>query len=101
MELQTLKNISQCLDIPLDLLRYDQVVNRSVMEVLVDVFVSKQRSGARNHIYTPCNTKSNTFRRKVNQISKILEKWNIFWAVGGRLNMAYNAKLTRRREAVC
>lgn len=53
IELQTLRSIAFHLDIPLDLLMYSQVVNRSVMEVLSDIFVSKRKSGARNHIYTP------------------------------------------------
>lgn len=53
LEVQTLRNISFKLDIPLDLLLYGQVVNRSVMEVLAEVFVNKQKSGARNYVYTP------------------------------------------------
>ena len=32
---------------------YAQVANRSVMEVLADIFVNKQEKGPRNHIYTP------------------------------------------------
>jgi hypothetical protein len=53
LELQTLRNIAFKLDVPLDLLMYSQIVNRSVMEVLADIFVNKQKSGARNYVYTP------------------------------------------------
>jgi hypothetical protein len=53
LETQTLRSIAFKLDIPLDLLMYVQVANRSVMEVLADIFVNKQEKGARNHIYTP------------------------------------------------
>lgn len=53
LEIQTLRNIAFKLDIPLDMLMYSQIVNRSVMEVLADIFVNKQAAGARNHVYTP------------------------------------------------
>jgi hypothetical protein len=53
IEVQTLRNIAFKLDVPLDLLMYVQVVNRSVMEVLSQVFVGKRENGPRKHVYTP------------------------------------------------
>lgn len=85
IELETLKNIALCLDLPLDLLRYDQVVNRSVMEVLTDVFVSKQKSGARNHVYTPIIE---------GVANEILKQYDI---TVGRLTVEYSPFLSKNK----
>jgi hypothetical protein len=53
LEVQTLRNIAFKLDVPLDLLMYSQLVNRSVMEVLADVFVNKQKAGTCNYVFKP------------------------------------------------
>ena len=52
LERQKLRNIAFKLDIPLVLLD-GEAVNRSVMEVLADIFVNNQAAGARNYVYTP------------------------------------------------
>ena len=53
LEVQTLRNIAFKLDVPLDLLMYAQIVNRSVLEVLSEVFIGKRENGPRKHVYTP------------------------------------------------
>lgn len=88
LELQTLSNIAFKLNVPLDLLRYSQVVNRSVMEVLADIFVNKQGAGARNDVYTPIIE---------GVANEILEQYDI---MGGRLKVEYNPFLSENSGEV-
>lgn len=83
LELQTLRNIAFKLDVPLDMLMYSQIVNRSVMEVLADIFVNKQAAGARNYVYTPI------IEGVANEILQQRE------VSDGRLEVEYNPFLSR------
>lgn len=83
LELQTLRNIAFKLDVPLDMLMYSQIVNRSVMEVLADIFVNKQAAGARNYVYTPIIE---------DLANEILQRHEVG---DGRLEVEYNPFLSR------